>query len=593
LGEFDFNYLLKKSSGEPPALAFNPCPGAVNDPNTFTGGSGGTAPNGQPCPQGLYWTNIPNGGGNIWHHYGALGKLQWNHNINEHSFFDVRVAENFNQYIFDQPWGDPNIPQWENSGGPYSWADILGSTCPAYPYQAGTPVQSMGGDPLDICAWLDGFAESFWGDRRSNMWFGNFDYADALNPNITVKAGLQHERDNNIFNYFVTNFFNGGAPGTAAKWPDNYLHSIYPTTIDTLYGEADIHVGRFLLDPGLAYAQEHYGYPNGGKTQTVINPTFNGTYTFDPNNVLRFSYGNTSSFVGSGYVYREGSSTYNPNQSGFAFEPQINHSADLMFEHQFGDNTSMRFGPWVNRTSNYFEQYTPITFQGGLPVPGKTVLSNGQKHTAFGLEFALNHIDNSPRGTSVWISGTYDNYWTTSTNLAGSFVNTPLPQNIIDQGVLVRATGNPLWSGTILADYHSGRFHFDPLLYYQSPSYYNIGDIHSCVPASIPDSICGTAGVGGTVVAPYIATNELLSSGYWKAKITTYEELGTKRNYIVGFTVDNLFDNNNDVTPCFSSGTGCSPFDGPFSGVTNQTGFIYQNYSQTPRLFYFFAGVKI
>jgi hypothetical protein len=58
--------------------------------------------------------------------------------------------------------------------------------------------------------------------------------------------------------------------------------------------------------------------------------------------------------------------------------------------------------------------------------------------------------------------------------------------------------------------------------------------------------------------------------------------------------VSNLFDNVTDTTPCQSDGTGCWPFDGPQSGVTaplNQ--WIYQNYSQSPRTIYFFAGIKM
>jgi hypothetical protein len=581
LGEFDYNYLLNKSSGEPPALSFQSCQGNTASGTSYTGFAGGVAPNGQACPTGMYWGALPNGTGNFWHHYGGLGKLQWNHNINDHSSFNLRVAENFNQYIFDQPMADPNIPQWENAGGAYNWPANYGqpaSDCPTYPYAAGTPVQqftyvdSKGKSHTHLCSFYDGI-EVFWGDRRSNMYFGNFDYTNVLNSNLTVKAGVDHEIDDNVYNYFLTNSFNSN--GT---WPNNYLHSVYPTTINTGYAEADIRAHKFLLVPGLAYAQEHYGYPGGGKTVSIVNPTFNGTYTFSPDDVVRFSYGNTSSFVGAGYVYRTGSSVYNPNKPGFNFSPQLNHSADLMWEHNFGNNTSLRFGPWFNKTSNYFEQYTPFMgYVGGVPTYGKPVLSNAQAHNAFGFELGLNHINTQPRGTSFWLAGTYTNYWTTSTSLAGSFVNTPLPQNLIDQGVFVRASGNPMFSGTLLADYHSDRFHFDPLLYYQVATFYNIGVIST----------------NGGTVAPYISQPEMIAGAYWRAKVTTYEELGPKRNVIAGFTVDNLFDNTNDVTPCKSYGSGCFPFDGPQSGIMNQTGYIYQNYTQSPRTFYFFAGIKM
>jgi hypothetical protein len=623
LGEFDFNYLLKRDAGEAPAMAMNPCPGALNDSTTFTGGSGGTAPNGQPCPNGLYYTSIPNGGGNMWHHYGGLGKLQWNHNINDHSFFDLRFAENFNQYIFDQPWTDPNVPKWENPAGGYNWwSDLVpyvpasctaagfstaqcsyslpppgqATGCPTYPLQTGTPVTNpvffnpnpppgqptTVTDKADVCTWLDGFAESFYGDRRSNMWFGNADYTNELNEHLTVKAGLEHEYDKNLERYYVTNFFNGGADGTPAQWPDNYLNSVYPTVENTLWGETDIHVGKWLLSPGLAYATEHYACPVPGcTTQHAFNPTFNGTYTFDPKDVIRFSYGNTSSFIGAVYVFREGSSTYNPNQPGFSYNPQLNHSADLMFEHAFNDGTTMRFGPYYNKTDNYFEEYTPFSIVNGVFTPGKTVLSNGQRHKTFGFELAVNHVDNRPTGVSYWLSGTYDNYWATTGSLSEAFVNLPLPQNIIDQGIYVRSFDNPLLQGTLLADFHSGRFHFDPMVVYSTEYFYNTG------------ITCDTD-ANGNPVAPFICQNENIAGANWWTKLMAWEELGTNRNYIVGIRIDNFLDNTNDVAPCVSDGTGCFPFNGPQSGVINTPGTaIYQNYSQGPRTFYFFAGVKL
>lgn len=627
LGDFIFDYLLNRNRGEAPALAMNPCTGAVNDSTTFTGGSGGTTPSGASCPNGLYYTAIPNGGGNRWHHYGGLGKLQWNHNLNDHSFFNLRVAENFNQYIFDQPWTDPNVPAFENPSGAYNWWSLLtpyvpksctgagfskaqcsyslpppGQTtgCPSYPLQPGTAVTSPvfynpappPGQPTtvtdtgDICTWLDGFAESFYGDRRSNMWFGNLDYTNELTEHLTVKAGLLHEHDQNLERYYVTNFFNGGANGTPAQWPDNYLNSVYPTIENTLWGEADVHVGKWLLSPGLAYATEHYGCPvSGCTTQHALNPTFNGTYTFDPRNVLRFSYGNTSSFIGTVYVYREASSTYNPSTSGFSYDPQINHSADLMFEHEFADGTTLRAGPYYNSTDNYFQEYTPIVNVGGVPTFGKSVLSNGQKHKTFGFELALNHVDNRPMGISYWLSGTYDNYWATTTSLSGAFVNFPLPQNIINEGIYVRAFDNPLLQGTFVADFHSGRFHFDPMVVYSADYFFNTGV------TTHPDGTpCNDANG-----LPFICQNEMIAGANWWTKLVVYEELGApNHNLTLGFRVDNLFDNKNDVAPCVSDGTGCFPFNGPQSGVVTTPGsLIYQNYTQGPRTFFFFLGVKM
>jgi hypothetical protein len=616
-GEFDFNYLLTRSPGEPTPLSFLPCPGAVAGA-TMTGATGGTAPNGQACPEGLYWGALSSGQGNIWHHYGGLGKIQWNHNINEHSFFDLRVAENFNQYIFDQPMADPNIPSLENPGGGWNWAnDVLGipGGCPNYPYAAGTPVAEPTGDPFDVCAFFDG-VEVFYGDRRSNIWIGSGDYENQISDRVNFKAGLSTERDNNVFQYYLTNGFTT-MPNGSLVFPNIYETSTYPTNQQIAYADAELHFGKLMIDPGVTYGQRHYGFPadqgyattacptgetctpTNGSSQSVINPTFNGTYTFDPDNVVRFSYGDSTSFISSAYVYTSslGDVLRNPFKPNTTFQPQLDHSADLMWEHNFGNNTTMRVGPYYNSTNNYYSTYKPFLgyFVGGntngqtctagtancVPVFSKVaVLTNNNRHHTTGLEFGLNHVNNNLNGTSYWIAATYDNFWTSAFNISGAFINSPLPDNITQQGILIRSSSNPLWSATFLADVHRDRFHLDPLVYYQGDTFFNTGVTCSKL--------------NGVKVAPYICQNEQIAHGWWRANLTAYEELGPKRNVIIGFKADNLFDQVTDTQPCTSDGTGCFPFDGPQSGIVTAPGtLIYQNYSQSPRTFYFFLGTKM
>lgn len=661
LGEFTYNYLATKAPGEPPILGFTACPGAHADSSTMTHASGGTAPNGQTCPDGLYWGALSNGtGGNMYHHYGGLGKIQWNHNLNDHSFFNLRFDENFNQYIFDQPMAELNQPSLENPGGGWNWSnDGIGFTpppgqtsgCPLYPYAAGSPVvnpqyydsksKTVKTDMGDICAFDDGI-NNFWGDRKSQIWGLSLDYVNAINEKLTVKGGVLDQWNNDVFNYRETNAFTALADGTLV-YPKMYELSTFPTRTLELYGEADVHVGKFLLDPGLSYGQRHYGFPadqgyvgasangktvtssdvySGGATEKIVNPTFNGTYTFGLNDVLRFSYGNTANFVGTAYVYlsSQGSLNRDPFIPGTTFSPQINHSADLMWEHNFGDNTTMRIGPYYNKTTNYYNSYKPFlgyysggcnpntttgcapcdgTSTGCLPVFAKTaVLTNNNAHQTMGVEFALNHIDHRDLGISYWLSGTYDNFWTTASNISGAFINAPLPDNITKGGTMVRASSNPLWSGTILADFHSGRFHLDPMLYYQGDTFFNTGVTSYCTTwVTTSSSTCSKH--GGTYGAPFIFEPEQIAHGWWRANLSAYEELGQKRNVIVGFKVDNLLDQVDDTAPCNSDGTGCFPFDGPESGITTPAGnathpyYIYQNYSQSPRTFYFFAGIKM
>ncbi|HEY9085622.1 MAG TPA: TonB-dependent receptor [Candidatus Tyrphobacter sp.] len=592
-GDFDFNYLINSTS-QPPALQFEPCPGAVpSGSSPFTGATGGFAPNGQSCPLGLYWGALPTGKGNIWYHYGGLGKIQWNHTLDDHSFFTVRLAENFNEYIFDQPIGDANIPAFENVTGVngWNWAWWLGTPgqCPTIPMAAGTPVVSPASDPFDICAFDDG-TQNFWGDRRSEIYLGSFDYQNLINDNITVKSGVSYTRSYNVFNYYLTNAFTN-LP-YEFTWPQVYEISTFPTDETHVYAEGDFHYGKWLLEPGMLYAARRYAFPNGGATVAIWNPTFNGTYQFDSRDVLRFSYGDTSSFIGTAYVYLRPDSliSRNPLEPGASFSPQLNHMADVMWEHQFDAETSMRIGPWIEKTSNYYESYRPIIGYTPTtpPIPifsPHSILSNNQQHHDFGVEFELQHVDNRPIGLSFWLTATYDNYWTSSTALAGAFINSPEPQNLINEGHLLRAVANPLWNTAFLFDFHDQGFHLDPLVIYQTDYFF-----YANPGLSFPTC-------GGTC-APYISGHQHIASAFWNVNLLAYQEIGPKKNFFVGFKIDNLTNNydNANLVPCSSTfGTGCFPyFNGPYSGVSDKPGsLIYQNFTQSPREYEFLAGVRI
>ena len=591
-GEFNFNYLLNRNAGEPQNLALQPCPGATLLPGSASGGTGGTAPNGQPCPTGLYFSPLTNGTGNIWHHYSGIGKIQWNHILNDHSFFALRFAENFNQYIFDQPVADPNLPQFENPGQPYN----SDPRCPLYPYQAGTPLQAAGGGAAgpafgNECTYG---SEVFYGDRSSRMYLGALDYTNSVNAHTTVKFGIGHERDNNLFSYYLTYIFCSAAGSPI--WPCNYLRSNYPDDINYAYLSGSFKVGKFLLEPGARYQSMSYHFPVGGtQTTSILNPTFAGTYQMGANDTIRYSFTDSTSFVGTGYVYRDGSSLYNPTTPGFTMNPTIIHSSDLMFEHQINYNTSIRVGPWMNKATDIYQFYRPIvgTNSNGSVKFGPSLPSNGGIRKAFGAELALNHIDNRDSGVSYWLTGTYDNFWTNlSSSLYGSYNQSTIPTNIYQSGQLIRSSGNPLLNASLVADFHSGRFSALPTIYYQTPSFYNVGVTSQCTLPQFSAGRC--AANGGTVVPPFISQNELTTSGYFKVNLTLLERLGPDRNNVLGVRISNLTNNTNDVFPCTSNGAGCAPFDGPNSGVAGPAGqSIYQNYSQSPLSFELFFTKKM
>ncbi|HTJ26922.1 MAG TPA: TonB-dependent receptor [Candidatus Limnocylindria bacterium] len=544
-GVFDYDYMLGPETGT--HLAVTACPGE-------SGGAGGTAPNGQPCPNGLYYRALAPNTGNTWYHYSGIGKLQWNHIINDTSGITFRLAENFNQYIFDQPITDVNTPGMSTG--------VKG--CPAYPYTPNSPVTMSGG------ALCSAGVENFYEDRRSNMYFGSADYTNTLNENVTLKAGIGQEYDNNMFVEWDPSAFN--ANGT---YPEITGLSVVPTHFPYAYVDTAINAGRFTLDPGLRYSEGLYEFP-GSHPITMLTPTFSGTYRINPRNVLRYSYADTSNYVGTLYVYRQNSTTYNPGATDSSYDPQLNHSAEVMWEHALNPSTSFRFGPWMRSTSNYFALYRPFLGYNtaGNPTFGPTSPTNAGANRVFGLELGANHVDNHSVGLSWFLGADYENYWTTAiSTLTGSYGASQLPANIVNSGVMIRSTADPMLNATLTMDAHAGSWSFLPLVTYQVDTFYNVG-------------ILNTA-------QTQITQPEMIAGGHWVANATLLKHLN--RNATLGLYVTNLTNNLHDTTPCLNNaqGTGCNPYSGPGSGVNGQPNqYIWENYSQTPRMVELFLTVK-
>lgn len=592
------DYLLWRATPGDPLLKVQPCKGALPDPSNANGnyGMGGVAPNGQPCPAGIYFAALPNGGGVYLNHYGGLGKVQWNHVIGANSSIAFHLAENFNQYLFNQILTDPNNPNPPETP--------LQAGCPPLPYLPNTPVAVGSGY---ICTHNSG---DYYQDRNSRMYIAGVDYTTTPTANFSLKVGAGQEYDQNYRGVFNTSSIN---PNTGA-WPGMaYWGSLtdIPTHIPYAYLQTTFNAGKFTLEPGVRYQRIWYALPTipadpatgftGSKGSFSVgawSPTFAGTYRFGPNDVLRYSWGDTETFIGTEFTWRiSGNDTaptfYNPNQPGAAVAPQINHTADLMWEHQFDATTSLRLGPWMRRTDNYFEEYNPIIGYNpdGTPIYSKEdVPTNGLKIRAFGIEAGLNHDDPRPTGASLWLSGSYDNYWTTDTIGNISYYNFPLPSNLVNEGVFVRQGFVPIFGGTFLADLHANGFHVLPFLYYSFDSFYNIAVLNSA----------GTQ----------IAQPEGHGSGYFIVNTTIAKDFGPGGNYRVGIVGFNLSNNLQSTTPCQSAndGSGCYPYNGPLSGVhvapassscigLGQPGvpsctWLNQKVSQEARLYEFFFSRK-
>ena len=602
LGDFIYSYGFQRQPGEPVPLTAVPCAGAAANPihsgagSTWTGGIGGTAPDGAACPVGLAFgtANTQVGGGNIWHHYSGIGKLQWNHIINDHSFFALRVAENFNQYIFDQPIVDANIPYIENS----SAFSVPG--CPALPYYPGTPIQASSNGK--ICAqesnWL---STGYYQDRRSNMYLASLDYTDDISENAEVQAGIQQEYDNNVDAVYYTTFFNPNG-----SWPGVNFTSTYPSHVPAAYVQGQFTMHKWRFSPGLKYQRMYYDYPDGGTSVGIWNPTFSLNYQADPRDVFIGSYTNTNTFAGTQYVYRDepqsalngyGNNTpycgpTSSNGCGFQPDPTIYHSTNLLWEHQLNPTTSFKIGPYYYETSNLYENYTPYTCTPTGPstqnciATGPAVPYNGGFRKSFGAELGVYHVDSHPVGVSYWLTGTYDNFWTNSlTSLLTPFGLTPLPPSAVEQGVRVRSPYDPLLSGTLTMDVHYHDLSLYPMWYQQGPSFYYQGSYSSS---------------HGIVTAIEHQTN-----GYGILNATLAWRVGPNKDITIGIQGNNILNNLNPVTPCTAGslgagspqlGVGCGPYwplgGGTQPGANPNTLYSYASSAETGQYFLFFISKK-
>ena len=627
------NYALYSGNSAAPLLALAPCPGAVPDNDNRSGATGGTAPNGETCPGGLYFTALKNGSGNFIGHYSGIGKIQWNRVLDNHSSFALRLAENFNQYIFDQPLSDPNLP---DQGSPRSG-------CPSYPYAAGSPLPmtSTGREcTMDL--------GDYYQNRYGNDYYLSLDYTNTPNENLTIKAGAGQEYDNQKRDVRYLNWFNnptstsGAYPcgGSTFSFSCQNSYTDIPVHAPYVYAQASMNIGKWTIEPGLRYSMISYAIPNqpaltstaqpngvaGGSISTkFLAPSLLGTYRMDPNDVIRWSYSTTGQFIGTEFVYRLGSCTYNPfcinPDTGKTpnLDPQVNTSFDLQYEKQLSSNTSFKIGPYYRFSNNYLADFAPLlnpeeVAAGGAPKYGADELTNNLKIRSFGVELGLSHVENGPVGKSFWLSASVNNYWTQVSDLGQvSFINFPIADYFVQRKQFVRSQYVPPFAATLVADIHANGFHLIPDIYYTFGNFYNTG---GCIDRNDTDGAllpygqsdqpddCGSdAATFGQTLSPVMAP-QAQGMAYWKANVTFLKELN--EHYTLGARITNLTDNEHDwtagTTPCYNPqdsnappgfGTGCSGYDGLRSGTYAPVGYIYQNLTQNPRTIEFFVNYRI
>jgi hypothetical protein len=144
-----------------------------------------------------------------------------------------------------------------------------------------------------------------------------------------------------------------------------------------------------------------------------FQPRISGTYTFDPNNVLRVSFGKYAEPPNSAFEQYNSLQENLPNVLGafvpFGFNtpgheirPAVSYNTDLSWEHQFkGTDISFKISPFLRKTKDQIQQFfldQKSSFVSGL---------NVGRQTSEGVEFQVNKGDFNRNGLAGLLSFTY------------------------------------------------------------------------------------------------------------------------------------------------------------------------------------------
>ncbi len=169
----------------------------------------------------------------------------------------------------------------------------------------------------------------------------------------------------------------------------------------------------------------------GDISKTVFEPRFSGTYSVDPDTVIRFSAGKYAQPVQTAYVeYLNQSPKSNASFNfvnfwnlGFTnpehnLTPSNSYNFDTSFEHRFkGTDLSVSFSPFYRHTfNNYQDVLIGTNFATSYP---------DANESAFGYEVALQKGDVSRNGLAAQLSYTF-----TKTSVA--YLDSPTGSNVID-----------------------------------------------------------------------------------------------------------------------------------------------------------------
>jgi Carboxypeptidase regulatory-like domain/TonB-dependent Receptor Plug Domain len=565
-------------------------------------------------PTGLQYYHTTQQQANVWYHWSNLGKIQWNHVISDKLFAQFRLAENFNQYIFDQPFSLATINGVTTSGAPALFGQPVGTQ---------NPVSVTGAAPNGTPAAGIGFQEE-WSDRRSHMYFANLDLTYTPNAHATWYGGLGYERDQSGQHYYDNCGCDDASGGVGAfnlngTFPNLFLAVDYPLTLPSAYVGTKQTFGKLTAEPSLRYDEETYQIPNrpdttnpatGAVTKSYAygpysthawSPRFAFTWAASPYDAIRGSYGVTTTFVPAAYVFNnspngitaQDSRAISPYYPGTALTNQRNFNVDLSYSHALRNGVdSLRVSPFYRHAVGKLELTKPIVVDPTTGTPnltGTNFFRTGIENRATGTEFGWNHVVRGD-GLSWYFSGTYVNYWgsVTSAALAGGTPygqitsNTSFLKAFLTTGALFRNPSQPPWSLSWTGDYNHGPYHLQPFVIYQVGAPYNV------VPSTYKDPVTGATLTDAKV--------HFARANWWAAVDFGYDIVRIHgRTVTLGLNVRNATDNPfADVFPATNSqyGKGPNPDLNTYGPASVPNTLYYYAPDATPRQYQLYLRTK-
>jgi Carboxypeptidase regulatory-like domain/TonB-dependent Receptor Plug Domain len=533
------------------------------------------------APSGLQYYHTTQQQANVWYHWSNLAKIQWNHVVNDKLFAQFRLAENFNQYIFDQP---------------FSLATINGLTTPGAPAAPGQPIGTQ--NPVSVTALAPngtpaagiGFQEE-WSDRRSQMYFANLDLTYTPNAHATYYGGIGYERDTSGQHYYDNCGCDDASAGVGGfnangTYPNLFLAIDYPLSLPSIYAGTKQTFGKLTAEPSLRFDSETYHIPNrpdtvnpatGAVTKSYAygdysthawSPRFAFTWASSPYEAIRGSYGVTTTFIPAAYVFNNSpngitaadSRAISPFYPGSTLQDQRNYNVDLSYSRALRNGVdSLRVSPFYRHSVGKLELTKPLVNDPttGLPsLSGTNFFRSGIENRATGAEFGWNHVVRGD-GFSWYFSGTYVNYWgtVTSSALAGGTPYGQITSNasflkaFLTTDLLFRNPSQPPWSLAWTGDYNRGPYHVAPYVIYQVGAPFNI------VPSTYTDPQTGKTATDSQV--------HFARANWWAAVDLGYDVYRKSgRTVTLGMNIRNVFNNRfADVFPATNTqyGKGQNP----------------------------------